>query len=71
MVFYICRFSDNWSIYDTATNKSRPLDTEEMELLKKLFGGLLNDTGKILSAVKVEAISPNKLLALTMKTANP
>jgi hypothetical protein len=63
-MFYICRFSDNWSIYDTSTNKSRPLEKDEMGLLKKMFGPLLNDNSKILSAVKVEAISPNKLLAL-------
>ena len=65
-MFYICRFSDNWSIYDTNTNKSRPLDKDEMEILKKLFGTLLNDQTKILSAVKVEVISPNKLLSLPM-----
>ena len=63
-MFYICRFSDNWTLYDTKTNKSRPLTAEETELLKKMFGSLLNDNSKILSAVKVETISPNKLLQL-------
>ena len=63
-MFYICRFSDNWTLYDTKTNKSRPLTGEETELLKKLFGALLSDNSKILSAVKVETISPNKLLQL-------
>ncbi len=67
-MFYICRFSDNWSIYDTTTNKSRPITTEEMELLKKMFGALLNDTTKILSAVKVESIAPNKLLSLPINS---
>ena len=67
-MFYICRFSDNWSLYDVKTNKSRPLNVEETELLKKLFGSLLNDNNKILSAVKVETISPNKLLALPVAT---
>lgn len=68
-MFYICRFSDNWSIYDTNSNKSRPLDKEEMEILKKLFGTLLNDQTKILSAVKVEVISSNKLLSLPMSNS--
>lgn len=63
-MFYICRFSDNWTLYDTKTNKSRPLTSEETELLKKMFGALLSDNSKILSAVKVETISPNKLLQL-------
>ena len=67
-MFYICRFSDNWSLFDVKTNKSRPLNVEETELLKKLFGSLLNDNNKILSAVKVEAISPNKLLQLPVAT---
>ena len=67
-MFYICRFSDNWSLYDVKANKSRPLNVEETELLKKLFGSLLNDNNKILSAVKVETISPNKLLQLPVAT---
>jgi hypothetical protein len=67
-MFYICRFSDNWSLYDVVTNKSRPLSADETELLKKMFGSLLNDNSKILSAVKVETISPNKLLQLPVNT---
>lgn len=67
-MFYICRFSDNWSLYDTKTNKSRPLTVEETELLKKMFGTLLNDNTKILSAVKVETIAPNKLLQLPISS---
>ena len=67
-MFYICRFSDNWSLYDTKTNKSRPLTLEETELLNKIFGTLLNDNSKILSAVKVESISPNKLLQLPVSS---
>ena len=67
-MFYICRFSDNWSLYDTKTNKSRPLTLEETELLNKIFGTLLNDSSKILSAVKVESISPNKLLQLPVSS---
>lgn len=63
-MFYICRFSDNWSVYDTSLQKSRPLSTEEVATLSKMFGSLFNDNTKILSAVKVESIAPNKLLSL-------
>lgn len=65
-MYYICRFSDNWTLYNTETNKSRQLTMDEVALLQGLFSGLLNDQSKIFSAVKVEAISPNKLLALPM-----
>ena len=34
--------------------------------LKKLFPGLLNNSTKILNALKVENINPNKLLQLPM-----
>jgi hypothetical protein len=67
-MFYICRFSENWLLYDTMTQKSRPLTTEEAALLSQLFGHMFLDTSKILSAVKVESISPNKLLSLPIVT---
>lgn len=65
-MYYICRFSDNWTLYDTNTKKSRQLTKEEVALLQNLFAGLLNDQTRIFNAVKVEAISPNKLLSLPM-----
>jgi hypothetical protein len=63
-MFYICRFSDNWTIYDTTTNKSQPLQKEEVAVMQKLFGELLSDSNKLFSAVKVETISLNKLQSL-------
>jgi hypothetical protein len=63
-MFYICRISDNWTIYDTTTNKSLPLQKEEVAVMQKLFGALLNDESKLVSAVKVETISLNKLQSL-------
>jgi len=65
-MYYICKFSDSWSIYDGLKNISRPLEPEEISTLKKLFPGLLNDNTKILNALKVENINPNKLLQLPM-----
>lgn len=63
-MFYICRFSDNWSIYDVHAQRSRPLNPDEVAALSKMFGSLFADQTKILSAVKVESIAPNKLLSL-------
>lgn len=63
-MYYICRFSNNWSVYDARKNTSRQLEPEEITCLQKLFGPLVNDQTKILTAIKVESISPNKLLQL-------
>jgi hypothetical protein len=63
-MYYICRFSNNWSVYDAGRNTSRQLEPEEITCLQKLFGPLVNDQTKILTAIKVESISPNKLLQL-------
>jgi hypothetical protein len=63
-MYYICKFSDTWSIYDGTKNNSRQLDNKEVECLKTLFPGLLQDTSKILTAIQVSSISPNKLLQL-------
>ncbi len=63
-MYYICRFSNSWSVYDAKRNSSRPLEPDEISCLQKLFGSLVNDNSKILTAVKVESISPNKLLQL-------
>lgn len=64
-MYYICRFSNNWSVYDVRKNTSRQLEPEEITCLQKLFGPLVNDQTKILTAIKVESISPNKLLQLS------
>ena len=63
-MYYICKFSDTWSIYDGTRNNSRQLDSKEVECLRTLFPGLLLDASKILTAIQVSSISPNKLLQL-------
>jgi len=63
-MYYICKFSDSWSLYDGKKNISRQLNKEEVECMKNLFPGLYNDTGKILMAIQVSSINPNKLLQL-------
>ncbi len=64
-MYYICKFSDTWSIYDGIRNDSRQLDSKEVECLKTIFPGLLLDANKILTAIQVSSINPNKLLQLT------
>ncbi len=63
-MYYICKFSESWSIYDGTRNNSRQLDSKEVECLKTLFPGLLQDAGKILTAIQISSISPNRLLQL-------
>lgn len=63
-MYYICKFSDSWSLYDGKRNNSRQLNKEEVECLKGLFPGLLQETSKILMALQVTSINPNKLLTL-------
>lgn len=63
-MYYICKFSDSWSLYDGKRNSSRQLNKEEIECLRGLFPGLLQETGKILMALQISSINPNKLLNL-------
>ncbi len=60
-MYYICRFSDSWSLYDGKKNSSRPLVREEIDCLKSLFPGLATETGKILTAIQVSSVKPGKL----------
>ena len=69
-MYYICKFSDSWSIYDGKKNSSRLLEKTEVDCLKNLFPSLLNDNGKILTAVQITGIQPNKLMKLTNTESN-
>ncbi|OQP65540.1 hypothetical protein A3860_17910 [Niastella vici] len=64
-MYYICKFSDSWSLYDGKKNTSRLLDKAEIDCVKNLFPSLLNDSGKILTAVQINSIQPNKLVNLS------
>lgn len=64
-MYYICKFSEAWSLYDEKKNSSRLLDKNEIDCLKNLFPALLNESGKILTAVQITGIQPNKLMKLT------
>lgn len=62
-MYYICKFSDTWSVYDTSKRNSRNLESTEVNCLKSLFPNLL-DESKILIALQINSINPNKLLQL-------
>lgn len=63
-MYYICKFSDSWSLYETEKNTSKPLEKEEINLLRQLFPAVLGD--KMLIAVAISSIQPNKLMNLPM-----
>jgi hypothetical protein len=69
-MYYICKFSDSWSLYDGNKQTSRTLEKPEIEIIKNMFPGLLNDSGKILDAIQVSSIQPNKLISLSAKGKN-
>jgi len=69
-MYYICKFSESWSVYDGKKNSSRLLEKSEIDCLKNLFPALLNDTSNILTAVQVTSIQPNKLMKLSNAESN-
>lgn len=69
-MYYICKFSDNWSVYDATRQNSRILEPTEVSCLKSLFPGLLSEN-KILTALQINSINPNKLLQLPVGGTAP
>ena len=66
-MYYICEFSDSWTIYDENTQSSRQLDKGQVDSILSLFPAFNNS--KILEALHVRSIAPNKLLGLTTTSA--
>jgi len=64
-MYYICKFSESWSIYDGKKGSSRLLEKSEVETIKTLFPALLQEAGQILTAIEVATIQPNKLMKLS------
>lgn len=60
-MYYVCKFSDSWILYDGIKLTSRNLEKAEADCLKKLFTSVLEDN-KMLLAIKVNSIQPNKLM---------
>jgi hypothetical protein len=69
-MYYICKFSSSWSVYDGKRNIGRPLEKGEIECLENLFPELLKTETKILTALQISSIQPNKLLNLPMPEKN-
>lgn len=64
-MFYICKFSESWTLYDGIQKASRPLIKAEIDCLKILFSSVIDDN-RMLLALKVNIIQPNKLMKLPL-----
>ena len=62
-MYYICKFTNSLTVYDGNKHTSRQLDPAEVELIKKLFPELIPEN-KLLSAIQISPINPNKLQLL-------
>jgi hypothetical protein len=68
-MYYILKFSDSWTLYDANSGTSQPLERSHIDTLKALFTKLV-DQDKIIIALQVTSISPNKLLNIEMPLSN-
>lgn len=68
-MYYICKFSESWLLYDANKQSSRQLDKLEVDCLRKLFPSLLEEN-RILTAFEVNSVQPNKLLKLSVNDKN-
>ena len=64
-MYYICKFSDSWSIYDENKESSRLLQKNEVELMENLCPALFLEKSSILTAIEIIPIPPNKLMKKT------
>ena len=59
-MYYICKFSDTWSVMDSDDHSNQPLDAAEVELIKKRFPKLVSNG--LMDFIGVDTINPKKLL---------
>jgi hypothetical protein len=65
-MYFICKFSDTWTLYDKIKGSSRLLAPPEIEFLTSLFPTLVGHNSNILEALQVSTISLGKLQQLTV-----
>lgn len=65
-MYYIFKLSDNWSVVEEKTNKSRVLEKNQVEVLNSIFQKLTNQPG-LLMALEVKIVPPNKLMKLSVQ----
>ena len=63
------KFSESWSLLDVDTKTNLPLEKQDIECLNRLFSALLKQD-KIVNALQVTNIPPNKLVNLTVPEKN-
>lgn len=66
-MYYLCKFTDTWTIYDKELKTSRILDPHEVVGVRSLLSRLLASTGMLL-AIQIAPATPNKLAALDAAT---
>jgi hypothetical protein len=59
-MYYICKFTDTWTLYDKENKSSRVLERQEIFCLRSLIARLLNSSSMLL-AIEVAPININKL----------
>lgn len=69
-MYYLFKFSDSLSLFDSHTQTTRVIDKSDADCLKRLFPQMFPDN-LILSAMAVTSIQPNKLSKLTAFDKGP
>jgi len=69
-MYIVCKFSGSWSLFNANNGISKPLQPQEVELIKELFSDDLRESA-ILDALQVIPISANKLQQLTVAHPAP
>jgi hypothetical protein len=69
-MYLVCKFSGTWSLFNANNGTSRPLQPQQIDLIKELFSDDLRENA-ILDALQVIPISANKLQQLSTGTPPP
>jgi hypothetical protein len=59
-MYYICKFSGTWLVYDGNTQLSQILPPAQVETIRQLFGAALNQAA-VLDALMLSPVSASKL----------
>ena len=66
-MYIICKFFEDWRIYDLRSKTRRSMSPDLADILK----GLLNDSAKVMEAWQITSIPPNKLQQLQEMQDSP
>ena len=69
-MYLLCKFSGTWSLFNGNNGTSKPLQPQQIELIKELFSDDIRENA-ILDALQVIPIAANKLQQLTVVNPTP